>query len=381
MLSSLPQVWLEAAADDRVNGCWASLKQSSGSKCSRDCENVRAVAARASEWQPMAGVSAVVRSTVRELFLSGTGPARLGQPRVVACVTGGGGSFWSYLLSEPGASSCLLEGLVPYDKASLLSFLDGTGRTPDGVGFSSAEMALLLAEAARDRALQLTPVLSKWPDCVGVACTATIVSHYTRRGEYRAHAAAVDAGGMSSTYEHKLLKGARERPEEDAAVGLLALRALADATARPSAPELASFGILTDPGAATGCSNAVGEVVGDGAVEVVPERIPTDPSRFVSLARVLVPFPGTQSAAAVVAPSVLPQNTLVVLLPSGPDQAEATVSKVTAVLKELDLEGDGRDNKAWGVPQAAVIFDGGKHAESTIEVLSGIRRTTIASRY
>ena len=49
-------------------------------------------------------------------------------------------------------------------------------------------MALLLAEAARDRALELTPQLIHWPDCVGVACTATIVSHYTRRGDYRAHA-------------------------------------------------------------------------------------------------------------------------------------------------------------------------------------------------
>lgn len=321
----------------------------------------------------MVGVPGVVRSTVRELFLSGSGPARLGQPRVVACVTGGGGSFWSYLLSEPGASSCLLEGLVPYDKASLLSFLEGSGRTPDGCGFSSAEMALLLAEAARDRALQLTPVLSKWPDCVGVACTATIVSHYTRRGEYRAHAAAVDAGGMSSTYVHKLLKGARERPEEDAAVGLLALRALADATGRPSAAELASSGILTDPDAVAGRSNAVGEIVGEGAVEVVPERISTDPSRFVSLARVLVPIPGKQSASTVVAPAKLPQNTLVVLLPcSNAHQAGDTASKIATVLEQLDLEGDGRENKAWGVPQAPVIFDGGENPKSTVNMLSGI---------
>ena len=323
------------------------------------------------------GVPAVVRSTVRELFLSGSGPARLGQPRMVACITGGGGSFWSYLLSEPGASSCLLEGLVPYDKASLLSFLEDSGRAPDGVGFSSAEMALLLAEAARDRALQLTPVLSKWPDCVGVACTATIVSHYTRRGEYRAHAAAVDASGMSSTYVHRLLKGARERPEEDAAVGLLALRALADATARPSAAELASCGIITDQGAVVGRSNAVGEIVSDGAIECVPERIPTDPSRFVSPVRVLVPIPGTLCVAAVVAPSKLPQNTLVVLLPCNTlDQADDTAGRVAKVLKELDLEGDGRENKAWGVPQAAVIFDGGERPNETIEVLSGIECDT-----
>ena len=41
--------------------------------------------------------------------------------------------------------------------------------------------------------LALTPELARWPDCVGVACTATIVSHYTRRGAYRIHAAGVSA--------------------------------------------------------------------------------------------------------------------------------------------------------------------------------------------
>jgi hypothetical protein len=178
----------------------------------------------------------VVRAVVRELFLSGAGAARLGQPRVVGCVTGGGGPFWHYLLREPGASSCLLEGVVPYDKQSLLSFLGRSGRRADGIGFSSARMAQLLAEAARDRALELTPQLAQWPDCVGVACTATLISHYTRRGDYRAHAAAADAAGGGSAYTHTLLKGARDRPEEDAVAAGLALRALADATARPSAP-------------------------------------------------------------------------------------------------------------------------------------------------
>jgi len=312
-----------------------------------------------------------VRSVVRELFLAGVGPAKVGQPKVVACVSGGGGPFWSYLLSEPGASSCLLEGVVPYDKHSLLSFLERSGRAADSVGFSSAEMALLLAEAARDRALELTPQLSKWPDCVGVACSATIISHYTRRGDYRAHAAAVDACGASATYHHQLLKGARERPEEDAAVGLLALRALADATARPSAPALASLGVLTDPSEAAGRANAVGEVVEVGAVAVVPKRVPAEPSRFTSAARVLVPIPGTQSAAAVVAPSRLPADALVALLPCGTQaQAELAASQVATVLHDLGLQGDGRENKAWGMPQAAVIFDGGAHPEATIEALA-----------
>ena len=48
---------------------------------------------------------------------------RVGQPRVVAAITGGGGLFFADLLREPGASSCLLEGVVPYDKHSCLSIL------------------------------------------------------------------------------------------------------------------------------------------------------------------------------------------------------------------------------------------------------------------
>ena len=52
----------------------------------------------------------------------------------------GGGPFWSYLLREPGASSCLLEGVVPYDKQSCVEFLRRNGRDAEGVGFCSPEM-------------------------------------------------------------------------------------------------------------------------------------------------------------------------------------------------------------------------------------------------
>ena len=99
------------------------------------------------------------------------------------------------MLCEPGASSCLLEAAVPYDKESCVRFAVGehdddhdARAALDQIGFCSEEMAVALAEAARDRCMALTPRLLQWPDCAGVACTATIVSHYTRRGPYRAHA-------------------------------------------------------------------------------------------------------------------------------------------------------------------------------------------------
>ena len=61
---------------------------------------------------------APIKTALRQLYRSGTGPKKTaaGQPRVVVITTGGGGHAFAWLLSEPGASSCLLEGLVPYDK-------------------------------------------------------------------------------------------------------------------------------------------------------------------------------------------------------------------------------------------------------------------------
>ena len=57
-----------------------------------------------------------------------------------------------------------------------------------------------------------TSWIDRWPDCAGVSATATIVSHYPRRGAYRAHAAATDAFDTAHAYEHIMVKGARERP-------------------------------------------------------------------------------------------------------------------------------------------------------------------------
>ena len=118
---------------------------------------------------------------IRALYRRGSGRRKVGpgQPRVVALVTGGGGSLFSWMLSEAGASSCLLEGRVPYAKESLVAFLAEHNRTIDGIGFCSAPMAGRMAEAARDRGLMLTQKLDQWPDVIGVASTATIVSLQT----------------------------------------------------------------------------------------------------------------------------------------------------------------------------------------------------------
>ena len=73
-------------------------------------------------------------AALQELYLSGAGPKGNlgGQPRTVVAVTGGGGSLVGAMLSQPGASSCLLEAVVPYSKAACLAWLDRTGRSADG---------------------------------------------------------------------------------------------------------------------------------------------------------------------------------------------------------------------------------------------------------
>lgn len=85
-----------------------------------------------------------VKRALKELYRSGSGPKRTGagQPRIVTVVTGGGGTTLAWLLSEPGASSCLLEALVPYDKMSCLDFLGRHGHSADGIGFCSQDMAI-----------------------------------------------------------------------------------------------------------------------------------------------------------------------------------------------------------------------------------------------
>ena len=165
----------------------------------------------------------MVSQTLRQLYLSGVkrkGFPTVDQPRIVASITGGGGQFFSDTLQEPGASSFLLEANVPYAKEALLKFIGDARRVeadaPE-VGFCSPEMAALMADAARDRALSLTMLLAQWSDCAGVGCTATIVSHYTRRGGYRAHAAAAAGDGSITAYTHELVKGARERAGDSAA--------------------------------------------------------------------------------------------------------------------------------------------------------------------
>ena len=162
----------------------------------------------------------------------------LKQPKFVACITGGGGSFFQHVLGKAGASSTLIEGIVPYDKNSCLSFLEQNGQNAAGIGFCSKEMAARLATASHSRAISLSPLVSTWPDLYGVSATATIVSHYKRRGDYRVHVGTSDSHGDTRTLCFTFQKGYRSREQEDAGVGFLALRALCEAAGKSTGREI-----------------------------------------------------------------------------------------------------------------------------------------------
>jgi hypothetical protein len=88
---------------------------------------------------------------------------------------------------------------------------------------------------------------------------------------------------------------------------------------------------------------------------------------------------GGGTVATVVAPRLLPVDALVVLLPcNSADLAQSAIAAAAAALKHLGLEGDGRDYKAWGVPQAPVIFDGGDAPTDAIDALLGVLATSAA---
>ena len=80
-------------------------------------------------------------------------------------------------------------------------------RSAEGIGFCSEDMALELASAARDRCLHLEPVLRRWPDAIGVACTATIVSHYRRKGAYRVRVVYREGPQKTNTHLRARLRG------------------------------------------------------------------------------------------------------------------------------------------------------------------------------
>jgi nicotinamide mononucleotide (NMN) deamidase PncC len=153
----------------------------------------------------------------------------------VIVVTGGGASAISNLLSVPGGSRTVLEAVVPYSAAALADWLR---REPEH--YCSEETALAMAAVAFERAAQLAAQSSLGEgerSCVGISCTAALVSDRPKRGDHRCFVS-VQTAGSTATYSLTLDKGARDRSAEEALVARLILHALAETAGIADVPPL-----------------------------------------------------------------------------------------------------------------------------------------------
>ncbi len=137
----------------------------------------------------------------------------------VIATAGAGAAALRWLLGEPGSSRTVLEALAPNSPAAMIELI---GREPQQ--FVSKDTALLMAQAAFERALRLRGACG--PPVVGVGCTAAVATDRARRGDHRCHVAVwSDTGASVSSLE--LEKGRRSRAEEDDVVSRLLLAKLA----------------------------------------------------------------------------------------------------------------------------------------------------------
>jgi hypothetical protein len=141
---------------------------------------------------------------------------------------GAGAGALAWLHGVGGSSRTVLEAT---DRYAYPSLVEAIGFQPKQV--TSSDVAQALARGAFKRARNLagsdTPV-------IGLGCTATIATDRAKRGDHRCQVAVCDSQGVQ-TYSLTMIKGRRNRLEEENLVSLLILRAIADAVGVAGLPE------------------------------------------------------------------------------------------------------------------------------------------------
>ncbi|MEM8861569.1 MAG: hypothetical protein AAGD96_24865 [Chloroflexota bacterium] len=147
--------------------------------------------------------------------------------KLVLATAGAGTQALSDLLSIAGASNTLIESVVPYSKES---FNDFVGQTPKK--YVSARATRLLAGNAFYRAHKLTTKYPHFENLIGLACSASIATNRTKRGDH--HAFIVTWQFDRITQTHILFdKEHRSRLEEETVVSTIMLNMLAEACGLP----------------------------------------------------------------------------------------------------------------------------------------------------
>ncbi|MGH2582445.1 MAG: hypothetical protein ACRDFQ_06075 [Anaerolineales bacterium] len=138
--------------------------------------------------------------------------------KVIFVVTGAGTAAIRWLLSVGGASSTVLEAVVPYGAKAMEEYL---GWMPEK--FVSATTAEAMAAAAYVRGSGYTQLEER---LVAVACTAAIATNRVKKGAHGAHVR-VRNRDRSSSYHLEIEKRHRDRAGEEDLVSELILQALA----------------------------------------------------------------------------------------------------------------------------------------------------------
>ncbi|CAO2198025.1 unnamed protein product [Urochloa humidicola] len=145
--------------------------------------------------------------------------------QAVIYLAGGASQALGWLLSVPGASSTVLEVVVPYSRASMAQLL---GKMP--LQFTSKLTAEDMARAAYNRALKLSvPGLQ----VMGVGFTGSLASGRPKHGDHRFYVSTWTHNCLRTSHV-TLSKGLRSREEEDKVSSCFLLKAIAD-TCRVSA--------------------------------------------------------------------------------------------------------------------------------------------------
>ena len=139
----------------------------------------------------------------------------------VLAVAGAGNYALAWLLGVGGASRTVLETRVPYGYLAMTDFLGGFA--PEQT--VSEDTARRMARAAWQRG---TTLREQDVPIVGLACTATIATDRTKRGDHRAFIATWDEDA-ATTDSLILEKGLRDRAGEEDVVSRLVIASLARA--------------------------------------------------------------------------------------------------------------------------------------------------------
>jgi hypothetical protein len=150
--------------------------------------------------------------------------------RFVLAITGGGSGAIRELLVVPGGSRVLIEAVVPYAPEALARWL---GAAPEQ--FCSPTTARGMAMRGFERATSYIDDNATPPaesTLLGLGCTASLATDRPKRGPHRVHLG-WQSTAATATYSLELVKGARERADEETLVSQLLLNVLAEAVGAP----------------------------------------------------------------------------------------------------------------------------------------------------